>query len=242
MDPAADSPPRFGLTTRFEERGRLTVGFDDVEVSQHGVHHTHFDAWNHYGLDGTFFPGVGTDRPGEAGIDRWAAQGVVTRAVLLDVTEVRGTGWIDASEPVTGAELQAALELTGGGLHRGDALLVHLGRDRFEKSGERYRTIPAAIAAGVPRAGLGTGAAEWIASQPVSVVCWDFLDAVHPDQPHGPVHLLIWAIGLGLVDNCRLGPAVEAMRAEGRWDGLLTIAPLVLPGATASLVSPLLVL
>jgi hypothetical protein len=44
------------------------------------------------------------------------------------------------------------------------------------------------------------------------------------------------------VDNCDLGPAREALLQGERHDAMLVIAPLRLPGATASLVSPLLVI
>jgi hypothetical protein len=149
---------------------------------------------------------------------------------------------VDADRPVSGAELDAALARSGGELSPGDAVLIYLGRDRFEAAGLRYRTIPECVADGVPRSGLGAGAAQWIAERPISVVCWDFLDAVHEDEPRGSVHLLIWAIGLGLVDNCDVGAAREALHRADRHDGMLVVAPLLIPGATASLVNPLLVL
>jgi kynurenine formamidase len=232
---------RFQLQTSFDERGRLTVGFDRLEVQQHGVGHTHLDAWNHYAVDGTFFPGVPVAEADRASVAAWAEQGVLARAVLLDVPAVRDVAWVD-DEPVSGDELEQALAAAGGDLEPGDAVLVYAGRDRFEAAGHTYRTVPETKAAGLGRPGLGRSAAEWVAERRVSLVCWDFLDAIHPDEPHGPVHLLVWAVGLGLVDNCDLGKARDALRAEGRHSAMLVLAPLLMPGATASLVSPLLVL
>jgi kynurenine formamidase len=138
-------------------------------------------------------------------------------------------------------DLEAALALASGDIEPGDAALVYMGRDRFEAAGHRYPSVPEAVAANEPRPGLGSSAAEWLADTKVSVVCWDFLEAVHPDEPQAAVHLLIWAVGVGLVDNCELGPARDALRAAGSHAGLLAVAPLRLDGATASLVSPLLV-
>lgn len=238
---AGDEPPKFQLTAEFERQDRLLVGFDRIEVTQHGVDHTHLDAWNHYGLDGSFFPGVDAASPEDASVAPWAAAGVVTRGVLLDVTAVRGTAWVQPDRPVTTADLDAALARSGGELSPGDAALVYMGRDRFEAAGNRYPTRPEAVGSGSPRPGMGVDAAEWIARRRVSVVCWDFLDAVSDTEPPGGVHLLIWAIGLGLVDNCDLGPARDALTASDRHDGLLVLSPLRMPGATASLVNPLLV-
>jgi kynurenine formamidase len=242
LDPSADpASPRLRLTTSFEARDRLTVGFDTVEVSQHGVQHTHLDAWSHYGVDKGFFRETPVGRAEDASVECFAARGVVTRAVLLDLTAVRGTEWIDAEHPATAADLDAALAAAGGVLTPGDAALIYMGRDRFERAGNAYRTVPESVAAGEPRPGLGASAAAWIAERKVSVVCWDFLDAVHETEPRSPAHLLIWAIGLGLVDNCELGLARDALRSADAHDGMLVVAPLRLRGATASLVSPLLV-
>lgn len=238
---AGAEPPRSSVTATFEQRGQLTVGFDRLEATQHGVEHTHLDAWSHYGVDGTFFPGVAVDAAAEASVVAWARLGVVTRAVMLDLTQVRGTPWVAAEAPVSGHDLDEALANAGVSLSRGDALLAYMGRDRFEAAGHRYPGVPAAVASGRPRPGLGRSAAEWIARHEVSVVCWDFLDAVHPDEPPAPVHLLIWAIGLGLVDNCDLGAARRFLASQGRSDAMVVIAPLLAPNATASLVSPLLV-
>jgi hypothetical protein len=55
-----------------------------------------------------------------------------------------------------------------------------------------------------------------------------------------PAHLLTWAIGLVLIDNCDIGPAARALAARGVSDGLLTVGPLQIRGATGSLVNPIL--
>jgi hypothetical protein len=72
-------------------------------------------------------------------------------------------------------------------------------------------------------------------------LCWDFLDAVHVSEPSIPVHLLIWAIGLLLVDNCDLRPAVDATRESGSVFGGLVVAPPPIPRATGCLVGPLFI-
>ena len=78
-----------------------------------------------------------------------------------------------------------------------------------------------------------------IAEHGVSIVCWDFLDAFHPDEPLAPVHMLNWAIGLVLVDNCDFGRLRAAGGAPGS-TGALVVAPLPIEGATGNNVNPLL--
>jgi hypothetical protein len=56
------------------------------------------------------------------------------------------------------------------------------------------------------------------------------------------VHMLIWAIGLALVDNCDLGTAARLMSETRRSSGLLCVSPLAIRGATGSLVNPILIL
>jgi hypothetical protein len=66
------------------------------------------------------------------------------------------------------------------------------------------------------------------------------LDAYSPDEQPFSLHLLIWAQGLALIDNCELGAAREAMRSKREKTGLIMVAPLKIPGATGSVVNPLL--
>ena len=73
-------------------------------------------------------------------------------------------------------------------------------------------------------------------------MCWDFFDAVHPDEPQLSVHRLIWAVGLLLVDNAELSAAAAALADTGRRIGALTVSPIGVPGGTGSGVTPLLVI
>ena len=76
-----------------------------------------------------------------------APDGLVTRAVYVDIPQHRGTDWAD--RPVDGADIDAALADAGLVLERGDALCLDMGRDRFEAAAghvskvERRRAITA---------------------------------------------------------------------------------------------------
>jgi hypothetical protein len=54
------------------------------------------------------------------------------------------------------------------------------------------------------------------------------------------VHLLLWAQGLVLVDNCDLGAASRAMATKREKTALIMVAPLNIPKGTGSAVNPLM--
>jgi hypothetical protein len=54
------------------------------------------------------------------------------------------------------------------------------------------------------------------------------------------VHNLIYAIGLCLVDNCLLGPAVAELKEAGVSTGLVVAAPAAIHRSTGVLINPLL--
>jgi kynurenine formamidase len=138
---------------------------------------------------------------------------------------------------VTADDIEAGLDRGGVRFEPGDALLLYMGRDRFEGAGHTYEDLRS----GHSMPGPGWSAARWIVEHDVSLLCWDFLDSSHPSEPAASVHLLIWGIGLLLVDNCHLAAAAEATRASGSITGSLVVAPLAIPGGTGCLVRPLFI-
>ncbi len=69
---------------------------------------------------------------------------------------------------------------------------------------------------------------------------------VRPSPVEGvssPVHVLaLTALGIPLLDNLDLERLSVACREEGRYEFLLVVAPLVVPGGTGSPVNPLALL
>ncbi|MGE0796272.1 MAG: cyclase family protein [Acidimicrobiia bacterium] len=214
----------------FVTEGDTGFASDRFELRCHGLVNTHLDALNHISIGGTFYGGRPAGDPDLSSMDDLARHGLFTRGVLVDVPAARGTDWASAAEPVGGDDIDRALGDTT--FEPGDALLLYLGRDRFDAAGETV---------GMPKPGVGRSGAEWIADHGVSMVCWDFLDTSHPDEPPLCVHRLIRAIGLLLVDNCDLSSAAAATRADGRRAGALAIAPIAIPGGTGCAVTPLLI-
>ena len=215
----------------FVNEGDIGFAMDRVELMCHGLVNTHLDALNHISLDGRFYAGRRAGDPELSSMADLAHHGLLTRGVLADIPRSRGQDWVAVDEPVTGDDIERAL---GGTVFEpGDALLLYMGRDRYEAAGQ---------GAGPVRPGVGRSGAEWIVEHDVSLVCWDFLDAGDEREPHLCVHRLICAVGLLLVDNCELSGAAAAAHDAGRMTGALAVAPIAIPGGTGCNVTPILVL
>ena len=214
----------------FRNEGPIGFATDRVELRCHGLVNTHLDALNHIEVNGGFYGGFPMGDQRLSSMADLAGHGLVTRGVVVDVPAARGQQWVTVEEPVGGGDINRALGSTV--FEPGDALLLYMGRDRFEAAGSPG---PAEHRPGVGRTG-----AEWIADHGVSMVCWDFLDATDASEPPLCVHRLIPAIGLLLVDNCDLAGAAAAARESGEKTGELVVAPIGIPGGTGCNVTPLL--
>lgn len=226
------------LDVRIGVHGRHAHGGDVIKYDAHGVHNTHLDGLAHLGADASWHGPIpaSASETDEDTMVNWAQHGIATRGVLLDVAAARGVEWITAEEPVTGADLDAALKATGVELVPGDALIIYQGRDRYEAAGNVYPSGAAAVR----RPGIGQDGSQWIAARNPGLVLWDFHDARNSPSGELEVHNLIFAIGLCLVDNCLLGPAAAALKAAGVSTGLLVAAPTAIHRSTGVLINPLL--
>jgi hypothetical protein len=73
----------------------------------------------------------------------------------------------------------------------------------------------------------------------VSLLVWDMMD----HMPNGydipwSVHGVIFAYGVGLVDNALLEPLAAACAEEGRYEFMLMVLPLRVVGGTGSPLNP----
>jgi kynurenine formamidase len=219
-------------------RGLMDLNADRVELECHGTYNTHMDALNHVGLDGTWYGGFPVTGDGPSIADL-AGAGLVTRGVHVDIAATRGVEWVSFDEPVTGDDIDRALDRAGVVFQPGDALLVDMGRDRFTAAGNDPNRPPAESG----RGGLGASAARWIVEHEVAILGWDFADSAHASEPPLPIHLLNWAVGLVLIDNCEFS-ALRATAESGLGVGVGTLvaAPPPIERGTGALVNPLLVL
>ncbi len=212
--------------------GPVSIRTEQLEIRCHGLVNTHLDAINHIAVNGRLYGDRAPDDPDQSSVADLAGHGLFTRGVLANIPAVRGTGWVEPDWPVTGQEIEQALGATR--FEAGDALLLYMGRDGFEAAGGAF--------AGDVRPGAGATAAQWIADNHVSIVCWDFLDSSHPQEPPLCIHRLIWAVGLLLVDNCDLSRVPAGLEGRATRAGALALTPIAVPGGTGSAVTPLLVI
>jgi kynurenine formamidase len=213
---------------------------DFYGIEYHGKMCTHIDAlchlWDRSGMWNGRSPAEEVTFNGSrwSGIDAWR-DGIITRGVLLDVPRYRKEEYVTADRPVHGWELAAIAETQGVEVAAGDAVVVYSGRDRYEAAEGVWGLTD-------ERPGLHASCLRFIRDSDCSALAWDMLDA----SPSGydlpwTVHAALFAFGVALVDDCDLGSLSATCAEEGRYDFLLIVSPLFVPGGTGSPVNPLAV-
>lgn len=221
----------------------------------HGVTTTHLDAlchvWDRDGMYNGRDPRehITYDGATFGGIEHWA-EGIFTRAVLLDVPRFRGTDYVVQDEPVMGWELEEILVREGITLSPGDAVAVYAGRDKWQAANpdkpygrHPFGLDPSCAQRGFAKPGLSASCLPFLRDHDVSTLVWDMLDNTpHPYDVPFAVHGSIHAYGMALVDNAALETFTQECAAVGRTDFLLVVAPLLVLGGTGSPVNPIAIL
>jgi len=210
---------------------------DYYGISYHGQASTHLDSLCHvWNADGMW---NGRHASEELTFDgaRWGAitnwsNGIITRGVLLDVPRFRGEAFVTQEQPIHGWELEEVAQEQGVRLEPGDALVVYGGREAWDR-------VNPAWGSGAARPGLHASCLPFIRDNDVSLLVWDMMD----HMPNGydipwSVHGVIFAYGVGLVDNALLEPLAAACVEEGRYEFMLMVLPLVVVGGTGSPLNP----
>ena len=204
----------------------------------HGYVTTHVDAlchvWDEQGMWGGRDPKseITTQGANWGGIQHWR-DGITTRGVLLDVPKHRGEPFVTIERPVHGDELRAICQAQGLAVEPGDALVVYSGREKFSEANRNWSGyVP-------PSPGLHASCLKFLRDHDVAVLVWDLMDAT-PNEYGLPwsVHAAIYSYGVALVDNALLQPLAEACEGEGRYEFMLTFAPIPVVGGTGSPVNP----
>ncbi|GIU54348.1 MULTISPECIES: cyclase family protein [unclassified Arthrobacter] len=179
------------------------------------------------------------------GIETAAAK-IVTRGVLLDVGRALGPelGRNDGELPdgfaITPEHLQRTIDLQGPSskVGRGDILVIRTGQHT------RVRRDGWGDYAGGSAPGLSFSTAPWLHRSEIAGIAtdtWGF--EVRPNEFDGafqPLHqIAIPNLGLFLGEMWDPDGLAEACAADGRYDFLLTAAPLPITGAVGSPVNPI---
>ena len=220
--------------------GSLRFAKDYVGIDYHNEGHSHLDAFSHVAFDGLLFDG----QPAESvtahgalvGTVEILKDGLVGRAVLLDVPRVRGVPWVEPGEHVFREDLEAAESEQGVRVEPGDILLVRTGHTRRLAELGPWNTPEA-------KAGLHPTAASFLADREVAALGSDGNNDTAPSTTEGvgfPIHVLaINAMGVHLLDYLQFEDVVPHCEEVGRWEFLFVAAPLRIGRGTGSPLNPI---
>jgi kynurenine formamidase len=232
-----------GRDTASAERLRARRGAGEfIGMVFHGYTVTHIDTPAHFFWEGKLYNGRScnliTSREG-ATVEavELLHDGVVSRGVLLDVARTRGVRWLEPGEGVMPEDLEAAERAASVRVEAGDILVVRTGY-----YAHRLAEGPAhPLHAGSP--GPHAALLPWLKERGVAVWGSDTHNDVTP-TPYpalgSPFHIgALVGLGLWLIDNMNLEDIATACADRGRWEFMLTLAPLRLRNVTGSPVNPI---
>ncbi|MFM8862104.1 MAG: cyclase family protein [Acidimicrobiia bacterium] len=163
--------------------------------------------------------------------------GFAARGVLLDMVAHMGAdGWLTPGTMLTAADLQACAAAQGTEVRAGDVVLIRTGHldmwwDNHAK-GEPE---------GFAQAGIGSDAAEWLASIDVTAVGSDnaAVEVIPFDNNDFLIvhKILLVQAGIYMLEHLDL----RAAAADGSYEGIIAVAPLKVTGATGSPINPIFI-
>ncbi|MFF6780546.1 cyclase family protein [Streptomyces sp. NPDC012510] len=216
---------------------------DFIAADYHGKGVTHLDALSHIAYQGRLYDGRRAHEAVGAAGARFGAVSelgpLVTRGVLLDLPAVLGLPWLEPGRAVRAGDVVAAEQALGVTIGEGDAVLLRSGHVRRREELGAWDPDTAS-------AGFHVNAVPVLAERGVALLGGDGDSDVRPspvEGVHSPVHALaVAAMGVPLLDNLDLEALSDATAEAGRYEFLLVVAPLNVPGGTGSPVNPVAVL
>ena len=224
---AADMPGAEGMPAAFHADRRWGFSSERIGISFHGNTVTHLDSPCHLFWDGMIYNGRPHSMVDSATGSGWAAvtaaaDGIVTRGVLLDVAG------LEPGQGVFPDDLEAAERRQGVRVRSGDAVLLRTGSGASD---------------GFTQAGWHASCLPWLHERGVALIGADTPQDVQPsgyDDVLMPVHAVgLVAMGLWLLDNCDLTACAATAAELGQWDFQLAVAPVRLAGTSGSPVNPI---
>ena len=233
---AVDNPTPYEVTMQ-------GIGSDRIAVSYHGIAHTHLDSLAHIHENGVFYNGYtpNADAVVKDGHQKNSIHnvknGIVTRGVLIDIPRLKGVPYLEPGTPIYVEDLEAWEKQAGVRVSAGDALFIRTGVwARRAALGPWLR----GRAEGGRSAGLDPSVLPWLKQRDIALLGSDHPQYVSPSNIRGAVHdFALVYLGVHLLDNCDLEALAVAAAARRRWEFLLTIAPLAIPGGTGSPANPI---
>ncbi|MFI6005938.1 cyclase family protein [Streptomyces sp. NPDC051366] len=221
------------------EPGEPATYKDFIGVDYHGKAVSHLDALSHVAYEGRLYDGrPAREAVGAAGarFGSVAALGpLVTKGVLLDLPAVLGVDWLEPGHAVHARDVAAAERALGVTIDDGCAVLLRSGRFRRRRETGPWDSDAAS-------AGFHVDAVPLLAERAVALLGGDGDSDLRPspvEGVHSPVHALaVAAMGVPLLDNLDLEALSAACAEAGRYEFMIVVAPLNVPGGTGSPVDP----
>ena len=220
----------------------LAVALDYIGVECHGLACAHIDALCHVFVKDRMYNGYPASDVKSTGAKRDSVMpmqdGVVSRGVLLDMPKLFGVSYLEGDVRIGISDLLAAEQAAGVHIEAGDVLLIHTGRANRKAAIGPFDPS----AAGMP--GLHPECASWLHTRGVAILGSDCMNDPQPNwNADGwpiPIHYLgICGMGMTLMHNLDTEALARHCEHVGRYEFLLTIAPLKIPGGTGSPVNPI---
>jgi kynurenine formamidase len=219
---------------------------DVYQVRYHGSVVTHMDTLCHVFFNGQMYNGysvkdsVTPEEGCKTGDIMAIKDGIVARAVLYDIPQLKGVDWIEPGTPITRADLEAWEKKAGVRVGPGDVLVLYIGRWK------RRAALGPPPPGQVP--GYFVDTIPLFKERDIAYAAHDFNTDWSPrtdwgaaqGMPGSPIHeaLIVW-MGAGIVENLDLERVVETARRLKRYEFMMTFAPIPVEGGTGSPVNPL---
>ncbi len=224
-----------------DRTGTNNPGFscaDTFKVSYHGMAHTHIDSLCHMFHEGKMYNGFSQTNVTAEGAQKLGVQnlkpGILTRGILIDIPVLKNLEFLEPGTAIYPEDLDAWEKKTGIKVRAGDVVFIRTGR---------WARRAAVGPWNGKFAGLHGSCARWLKQRDVAVVGSDAASDVLPSGVEGvamPIHQLsLIAMGVWILDNCDLEAVSAAAKQRARWEFLLVVAPLAVPGGTGSPVNPI---
>ena len=217
------------------------------QLPGHNDNQTHIDALCHVWFEGKTYNGFTPDQViGDKGCQKLGLSsylnGIVTRAVLVDLPRLKGVPYLEPMTPVYAEDLEAWEKKVGVKITPGDAILVRFGRwVRDAKYPEHPNTMTQLTKVG--QAGLHPSVGPWLKKRDVALVGQDGGAGVFPSPVPGyiaPFSVVATnALGIPLIVAMDLDEAAATAARLNKWDFEFVVAPLQFPAGTGSAVHPI---
>jgi kynurenine formamidase len=202
---------------------------EDQMVAFHGSSFTHMDALCHGDYAGKTYNGYAVSEViteggcKKLGIDNLPA-GVVTRGVVIDIPFLKGVKTLEPGTHVYPDDIEAFERRAGLRIGPGDAIFLHTGR----------------WTSGKP-SGYDITVGPWMKDRGVSIVSSDAIQDVSeiPGLTLPLHHYILAGLGANIIDNADLERVTETARRLNRWEFMLVVLPVAVPGGTGYPVNPI---